>query len=178
MREFTDSRGRFVFPDLSARDDHTITASASGYFDGAFGARHPNQPARRTINVADEQWLSAADITLWPHGSISGTVTDESGEPLNGVLVRAVAVVRAAGRERLAAGPLTTTDDRGRYRLAMLPPGRGVFVPSVLTISTGVDVRFVPAPAVRLSGVVDGPAEARGNLVLRLVADGVGGLGP
>ena len=250
-RQFTDSRGRFVFPDLPPRHDYSITAAASGYFDGAFGARHPNEFARRTIVVADGQWLSTADIPLWPHGSMSGTVTDESGEPVAGVFVRAVAVVHAAGRERLAAGPLTTTDDRGRYRLATLPPGRyAVFVPSVqsavpadatlealagsrrsgapdafvevddrtrLVVGQypvppapdrgtlayppafsgggspfdtpgfalgagddldGIDVRLTPVPAVRVSGVVDGPPDARGHLVLRLVPDGLDGLGP
>jgi len=63
---------------------------------------------------------------------ISGTVRDERGEPVVGVFVRALAKLRMGGREELAAGPMTVTDDRGLYRISGLMPGRYVIqVPSV-----------------------------------------------
>jgi hypothetical protein len=51
-----------------------------------------------------------------------------------GVYVRAIARIGVAGRLQLAVGTMTTTDDRGAYRLGLLGPGRYfVHVPSVQT---------------------------------------------
>jgi hypothetical protein len=59
-------------------------------------------------------------------------VVDEVGEPVVGVPVRALPLIRIAGSEHVAAGIITTTDDRGAYRLTGLGPGRYlVQVPSV-----------------------------------------------
>ena len=57
---------------------------------------------------------------------------DEAGEPVVGVFVRALARFRIQGRDDVVAGPMTTTNDRGEYRLSGLAPGRYVVqVPSV-----------------------------------------------
>jgi hypothetical protein len=59
-------------------------------------------------------------------------VTDESGEPVVGAFVRAIAEISVGGRRVLAAGPIAKTDDRGAYRLAGLQAGPYfVMLPSV-----------------------------------------------
>jgi len=132
IRQFTDGKGRFVFTDLAAGADYVVTASKSGYFSGAFGSLASRPDSQRRIKVEEGQWISNADVMLWRPGSISGTVTDERGEPVVGVFVRVAAAVPVGGRDHLAVGELTLTDDRGMYRVGLLRPGRYVvMVPSV-----------------------------------------------
>jgi hypothetical protein len=58
-------------------------------------------------------------------GSITGTVVDDFGDPVEGLLVRAWRVRYAdGGRVVQVAGVTRETDDRGEYRLFHLPPGR------------------------------------------------------
>ena len=253
QHQFSDTRGRFVFTGLPAAKGYTIEVKKSGYFDGRYG-----DPTFLPIAVADGQWVRNITVALQRPGSISGRVVDERGEPVIGVFVRVLGVFRIAGRDRFAVGPLTTTDDRGVYRVGQLAPGRYLaMVPSVrssvpATVSpaalagfdeataagrtipapapmmdvgagtmisldgypippppvngraftypmafssgaelspaaavtlasgaerTGVDVRLDPQPAVRISGVVQGPLEALKGLSLRLLADGADDLG-
>jgi hypothetical protein len=121
-REVTDGRGRFLFTKLPANDDYHLVASAPGYFDARYG-----QPSLRDGNapiaLADGQWFSKANIALWKGGAISGTVTDERGDPVVGVYVHVLFETLVSGAKQLASGPLTTTDDRGAYRIAGLGPG-------------------------------------------------------
>jgi hypothetical protein len=260
-RQFTDTRGRFVFTDLPAGSDYVVTVSKPGYFSGGIGTTQARPDGSRRIRIADSEWVSDADVALWRPASISGTVTDERGEPVIGVFVRVVARVRIGGRERFASSSVTLTDDRGLYRIGMLRPGRyTVMVPSVsasapietpastllgtseqalqnardagrplpagdplvdagdarivvgrypvppppvdgraftyppafaggtLTASpgvtlgagvdlTGVNVRLAPAPAIRIAGLVEGPADARAGRMLRLLPEGLETLG-
>jgi hypothetical protein len=128
-RQLTDAKGRFVFTDLPASDAYSFNASKAGYVDGGYrrigGVGAP-------LVLRDGEWLNNADITLWRPSAIGGTVVDEGGEPLVGVYVRVLAEVTVAGRPHTVPGPVTTTDDRGMYRIGDLQPGRYlVEVPSV-----------------------------------------------
>lgn len=131
-RQITDAKGRFVFANLPAGSKYTLSASHFGYLDAGYGRdRMPGGAGGFTVLKAGE-WVSDLRVTMWRPGAIGGTVVDERGEPVAGVLVRALARIRLQGRDQLSAGPLTTTDDRGMYRLAGLSPGRYlVQVPSV-----------------------------------------------
>ncbi|OFW08102.1 MAG: hypothetical protein A3H96_22170 [Acidobacteria bacterium RIFCSPLOWO2_02_FULL_67_36] len=130
-RQLTDRKGRFVFRDLPRSDAYFINTSRFGYIDGGYGRKLTSTLGAR-IALADGQWFNGANVPMWRPGAISGTVTDERGEPVIGVYVRAMANVMVGGLPHLAAGPLATTDDRGRYRLYGLAPGSyRVFVPSV-----------------------------------------------
>ena len=92
-----------------------------------FGRQRPEGPSRQ-LELAENQRKTDAIVRLWRFGVISGTVTDESGEPMIGVTVRAMRRIYAGGRPRLGAGPQGTTDDRGMYRIASLPAGDYVVV--------------------------------------------------
>jgi hypothetical protein len=131
-RMATDGAGRFVFTGLAAGDDYYVHAGRMGYFDGGYGRDRPSQEALAQILVGEGQWFSRADVQLWKPGAIAGTVVDEAGEPVVGVPIRALPLIKLAGVEHVAAGIITTTDDRGAYRLTGLVPGRYlVQVPSV-----------------------------------------------
>ena len=85
-----------------------------------------------------------------PAGVIVGTVTDASGVPLVGVKVQAV------GRRQRWAGPYyeiptgkqDETDDRGRFRLYFLPPGR--YTVAVLAPTTPAGQPAPPSPTEHL----------------------------
>lgn len=130
VRQLTDEQGRFVFRDLAAFDGYTLSATKIGYVDGSYGQSALLGPAG-AVPVADGQWFDQADILLWKPGAIAGRVVDERHEPLVGVYVRALAQQHIAGQPKLVGGPVATTDDRGEYRIAGLPPGRYlIYVPS------------------------------------------------
>jgi hypothetical protein len=79
--------------------------------------------ATTSTTIAQDPGRPAATVET---GVITGVVTDTSGAPLVGVKVQAV------GRRKRWSGPyydiptgkVDTTDDRGRFRLYFLPPGR------------------------------------------------------
>lgn len=131
-RQFTDDKGRFVFTNLAAGTGYRIAASKPGYFESRYGlSRDAWGDGQAGIALAEGQWFQDAHLTMWKAAGISGTVTDEHGDPVIGVYVRALARIIVAGREALAAGPIATTDDRGWYRIGDLGPGRYVvMVPS------------------------------------------------
>jgi hypothetical protein len=117
----TDAEGRFVFLDLP-KGTYTITAAKAGYAEGAYGRRRAGgllQP----ITLGDAERLADLRVPLWKFGVIAGRVLDEAGEPLVGIVVRAMQRTVVAGRFKLTPGPQTRTDDWGRYRLPSLTPG-------------------------------------------------------
>ena len=66
--------------------------------------------------------LVAAPVAMLAQGTttsaITGTVSDNTGRPLAGALLRVTS-------ESLIGGARTvTTSENGRYRIPMLPPGR------------------------------------------------------
>lgn len=94
------------------------------YIPGGYGQRGPSGPLR-PIELADGQRLDDLTIALYRTAAISGTVRDESGEPLVDAVVGAI---RVASNGDLIDGPTGKTDDRGRYRFGSLTPGRYVVV--------------------------------------------------
>jgi hypothetical protein len=131
-RQATDARGRFAFVNLADAESYQLTAARFGYLDGGLGRDSGPTDPLRAVAVRNGGWVANLKLPIWRPGAISGTVRDEAGEPVIGVIVRAIARVRFAGREELASGPLTLTDDHGMYRLAGLVPARYVIqVPSV-----------------------------------------------
>ena len=126
----TDAQGRFVFTRLPAAS-YTVSAAKHGFSTARYGQTDPMSGAR-TIALTDGQWFLDGRIVMWRTSAISGTITDETGEPLVGAMVRVIARVIVAGRPQLASGTAAKTDDRGRYRVAGLGAGSYVvLVPSV-----------------------------------------------
>jgi protocatechuate 3,4-dioxygenase beta subunit len=131
-RQLTDEKGRFVFVNLPASESYTVTGSRFGYLDGGYVQENAAGGSAGLVVVREAEWVKDTRITMSRPGAIGGTVVDERGEPVVGVYVRALSRVRIQGRDELAAGPLTTTDDRGMYRVSGLGPGKYVVqVPSV-----------------------------------------------
>jgi len=130
-RQVTDNRGRFVFTALAASSGYILGADKYGYFPGWFGREQPYDPIRR-VALRDGEWRDDITIRLFRPSVLSGTVLDEAGEPVVGVYVQALVRVHIAGQMQFVEGALTTTDDRGMFRLAELAAAEYlVRVPSV-----------------------------------------------
>src|SRR5690606_7124531 len=104
--QLTDDRGRFAFVDLPP-GEYGVIAQKAGYLQGRFGGAGDGLPMPIRLNAGE--WFSSASVALGRPGSLSGTVRDESGEPVVGVFVRALARISVAGVTRLAPGPMTET---------------------------------------------------------------------
>lgn len=144
-RQVTDSRGRFVFVEVPASDRLTVSVSKAGYLPGGYDREDGAGSLGGHLSVAEGAWVRDVRLALTRLGSIGGAVYDERGEPVVGVFVRSLARLRIAGRDRLAAGPMAATDDRGRYRIPDLAPGRYVIVvpsvqPSVPASATSTEI--------------------------------------
>jgi len=125
----TDAEGRFVFMDLP-EGTYTLTATKPGYAEGAHGRRRP-LGLLQSVLLADAERLADLTIPLWKFAAISGTVTDEAGEPMVGIAVRVLSRTVVAGHQRFVPGATARTDDRGLYRIASLTPGDyAVVIPS------------------------------------------------
>jgi hypothetical protein len=118
----TDDEGRFEFVDLPAARSWRVTVSKGGYVTWQFGQRRPFE-APPPVALAEGQRLTA-DVLLTRGGVIAGHVSDEAGEPLEGLDVRVYRARMAGGYRRLeAVGAADRTDDMGAYRVYGLPPG-------------------------------------------------------
>src|SRR5262245_52983949 len=124
-RAMTNASGQFVFRKLG-RGSYGVSVTRPGYVDGAFGRRRPDGTSLQ-LRLAEGERLSDVVIPIWRYASVSGVVTDEAGEPLVDVQVRAFQRRIVAGRSRLSQGSSGRTDDRGYYRIGSLAPGDYVF---------------------------------------------------
>ncbi len=149
-RLLSDARGRFVFLNLPDANGYQVSVWKFGHLEGGYGRdAAPSDPLRRIV-VSNGAWVPNLRVPLWKPGAITGTVVDESGDPVVGVFVRALKQIRIAGRDELAVGPMTVSDDYGRYRLHGIAPGRYVLqVPSVqqtVPVNTNIRAATTNAP--------------------------------
>ena len=152
-----DAEGRFVVRDVP-QGSFLLLATAPGYIVANYGQGRPAGLAR-TIDLGSGARIDVT-IPLWPHAVIDGTVTDEAGEPVVGVTVRALrrAANGPGGQPRYQPATETTTDDCGYYRLSQLAPGQFlVCVPQTqATVPASVVDRFVQSAAARGGGAAGG----------------------
>jgi hypothetical protein len=115
--------GSFVLKDLPAAR-YRITVTRGGYLRIEYGQRRPNEQGR-PLDVADGQTIEKLEIALPRMSGIAGRVTDEAGEPIEGVAVYAMRSLFFEGRRKLVpvSGTSVRTDDEGEYRIPRLAPG-------------------------------------------------------
>ena len=114
----TDDEGRFVFDALPA-GRYNISATRESFVTIPHGAKKPGRPAAPLIVEAGQQ---LDDIRVWlARGAvITGTVRDESGEPIPSLDIR---VESRAARTTKPAATVVKTDDQGVYRAFGLAAG-------------------------------------------------------
>ncbi len=109
--------GAFVFSDLPL-GSYAIEAERSGFVLDYSKSRSLH------FTLAAAQNLTQLEIRMSPSAIVAGAVIDEDSEPVPGLVVVALKLGYLAGGMRQANQVAnTTTDDRGNFRIAGLPPG-------------------------------------------------------
>jgi hypothetical protein len=132
----TDPEGAFVL-DALLPGTYTLSVSRRGSPAVEYG-QNERFGVGRTIEVAAGQTVSGIQLVL-PHGlRLSGSIVDEHGEPLQDASVRALRLEDMSGRlVATGMGVPRRTDDRGRFRLFGLLPGKYVVVASIDGVLSG-----------------------------------------
>jgi hypothetical protein len=116
--QFSGADGSFVFAEMP-RGTYQFAVSKPGYLS--------ERELGRGEATSDEVGTAPGDtdvvLRLTPEGIIYGRVENESGEPVEGVQVRAQAWVVINGTKRLQSIKQAETNDEGQFRLAELRPG-------------------------------------------------------
>ena len=117
----TDESGAFDFTGLAA-GRYNVRVQKAGYVSLAYGQRRPLLPGT-PLQLDAGQHIKGIEFRM-PRGSVvSGTVSDELGEPMAGITVRLMRYQYAQGVRELAPAGSGQTDDRGLYRIWGLDPG-------------------------------------------------------
>lgn len=111
--------GSFVFNGL-ARGKYSLTATRRGYLEQSFEEHDQFSTAIAVGPRLDSENLI---FKLTAEAIISGTVTDEAGEPVRGAQVRLFQDQNADGTRTTQQQHTVTTDDRGMYEISGLKPG-------------------------------------------------------
>lgn len=121
-RVIVDPQGRFVFSQLPA-GSFVISAKKTGYLDGMYG-RVRADGIGTGLDLADGENLTDVTVKVWRFATMTGTVTDDVGDPVSNATVQIWKRAVVAGRWRLTyTGSTGATDERGVYRVINLPPG-------------------------------------------------------
>lgn len=128
---WTDADGRWQFSRVPP-GRYTLLISKTGYVTLRYGQLRPFEPGKPIV-VGAGQVLDRLDVALPRGAAIAGRISDEHGNPISGVLVRAMRYRYADGQRRLTpvtegffsfvTGDGAITDDLGQYRLYGLSPG-------------------------------------------------------
>lgn len=120
----TDPLGQYEFLNLPP-GSYSVSARKRGYISREFGQLQASDSRERITLAADER-RDRAEITLPRTSAIEGRLTDEYGDPVEGVTIRPLRIRFVSGRRRLVDVPSSgssRTDDLGRYRVSGLQPG-------------------------------------------------------
>jgi len=152
-RTLTNASGRFVFGDLPA-GSYSLDATKPGYIPGALGRFRPGG-LPHSLTLADGERNNTIKISIWKYATISGTLNDDAGEPMVGVVVQALRRSYELGRAQFGStGSSASTDDRGAFRLASLTPGDYTLCVTASQSTTPVALAEAYAQA-RVSGATE-----------------------
>ena len=115
----TDGNGRFFFREVRP-GTYRLVAGANGHaqseYDGRAGAAPIVLAAGQSIDL---------QLPMLPAGVVSGRIKDLSGEPIPDITVQLIRFsYDAAGKKKIRVAASSRTNDRGEYRLFLIPPGR------------------------------------------------------
>lgn len=113
----TDASGVFQFSALPS-GNYFVYAQKPGY---EFGS--PATSGLRTGMVDLQSSVEDMRVALSAAGAITGKVVDDHDDPMRGVGIHAVSLPVVDGLKEIRSIRTVTTDDRGQYRIADLPPG-------------------------------------------------------
>jgi hypothetical protein len=119
----TNLDGIFELRELRAAR-YRVSVTRGGYLPLEYGQRRPGEQGR-PLQVADGEVLEKIDFALPRMATITGRVSDETGEPIEGVAVYAMRLMYFEGRRKLVpvGSSIGRTADLGESRINRLAPG-------------------------------------------------------
>ena len=120
----TDGNGRFGFGYVPA-GKYLLHASFDGYAPAVLGGDNPGRPPER-LELHPGEARTNIVLQLKPVGTISGTVMNASGDPVQGAQVVILQRVYRRGKPAWNRSGFANTDDKGRYRMDGVFPGKYV----------------------------------------------------
>lgn len=124
----TGTDGRYALTNLRA-GTYGLEFSAPGFVSLQLSQQQSGQPGR-LLRVRDREEVKEVNMALPRSGAMTGTVFDEFYDPIEGAEVHALELRGQDERVMGVGAAQAATDDRGRYRLSGLPPGRYFVVAS------------------------------------------------
>jgi hypothetical protein len=119
----SDEGGGFEFRSVPA-GVYTLSAAKTGYLTSISGQASPgNGRLGVPLRISAGQNVKGLIVKMSRGASLIGVVRDRYGDPVMGALVRAMRFSMATGRRLPALAGFGLTDERGMYRIAVLPPG-------------------------------------------------------
>jgi hypothetical protein len=140
----TDAAGAFQFPRLDP-GEYRVWAAKTGFI-----APDGQRPGYEVSLTASRDKF---EIGLAPLASIRGRITNEAGEPVEGATVLALRSEIENGRRRHQVVKAVATDDRGEYRVPLLPAGSYVIKAGGQSAHRSYYGNNAPPPALRESFV-------------------------
>lgn len=116
----TGEDGQFKFGNITP-GKYTLTAQARGHITESFN-QHDGYSS--SVVVGPELNSTGLLFQLPPEGSISGTITDEAGEPVRDAQVALYSTGISGGMDRTVLRGYARTDDQGFYRFGHLRKGK------------------------------------------------------
>lgn len=117
----TDSAGRYELRDLPPRR-YTLRAMRRGFAMQTYGSKGTTGRPR-LLEVGPGSRTDLADLALPSGGVISGTVVDQAGDPLGGIVIQALRPTDWDSSRPGAEASSDVTDDRGLFRIYGLAAG-------------------------------------------------------
>jgi hypothetical protein len=165
----TDGGGHFEIQ--MEAGSYRVWAERPGYARQVYGSR-TSAGSGAPVTLEPGQQVRDLQIKLTPLGAISGEISDENGEPLQGVGLQVLRFSYSTGTRQLIPVGGASSDDRGAFRAYNLPAGRYLLLatPRGVPLSHPMEAgALVPQAQDRLAplyypGVLD-PASASEILV-------------
>jgi protocatechuate 3,4-dioxygenase beta subunit len=118
----TDASGHYSIAGIEP-GSYRINVDHTGFLNMAYNARRPGGPGT-ALDLARAQKMTGVDFRLTPHGVVSGKITDEDGDPIEGVQIQMMRLAYNQGRKQLQNNGGASTNDLGEYRIASIMPGK------------------------------------------------------
>jgi protocatechuate 3,4-dioxygenase beta subunit len=120
----SDAGGHFEVTNIEP-GRYSLSAHKNGFIESYYGQRTPGGHGTPLALTAGQQVRDIC-LRLTPAAAVTGRVSDEYGEAVQGVEVLALLSDTAQGKPSSpgTAGSSAMTDDQGQYRLFGLAPGR------------------------------------------------------
>jgi protocatechuate 3,4-dioxygenase beta subunit len=118
----TDASGRYSITGVEP-GAYRVNANHTGFLSMQYNARRPEGPGT-ALDLGSAQKMTGVDFRLTPHGVVSGKITDEDGDPVEGVQVQIMRLVYNQGKKQLQQNNSESTNDLGEYRMSGITPGK------------------------------------------------------